>query len=147
MRRIMVYNTEHYDSVKQGYKDVNSLHELFVFAQKYDAQVLKLEDFIARFNDDEGFSIDHYATIFYLKKSTRNEIMNFMRSDDWVETLTNEDRMEIFMQMPVGSEDLTVDLFNELLSDYDSPLRVQPLAEDKVDDNEETSKSIVEVGK
>jgi len=66
---------------------------------------------------------------------SRNEIMNFMRSDDWV-TLTNDDRMEIFMQMPVSGEDLTVDLFNELLSDYDSPLRVQPAVEDKGSEDE-----------
>jgi hypothetical protein len=52
------------------------------------------------------------------KKITREEFMAFFRDDEKLIELTVDDRLEIFNTILVGSSDVTVKLFNELLGDY-----------------------------
>lgn len=56
---------------------------------------------------------------------SRQHFMNFFRNDVSIETLTVEDREEIFRTILLGSSDLTVELFNEILNDYDAGFNVQ----------------------
>ena len=49
---------------------------------------------------------------------TRNEFMSFFRDDDKLNTLTNDDRIEIFCQILSGGSSLTKNLLDSLLSDY-----------------------------
>ena len=44
--------------------------------------------------------------------------MAFFRNDEKLNTLSSEDRMEVFLQILQGSSDITKDLLNELISDY-----------------------------
>ena len=44
--------------------------------------------------------------------------MAFFRDDEKLIELTVDDRLEIFNTILVGSSDVTVKLFNELLGDY-----------------------------
>ena len=49
---------------------------------------------------------------------TREDFMNFFRDDEKLNELTVEDRVEVFRTILVGSSDLTKELFDEILSDY-----------------------------
>jgi len=51
--------------------------------------------------------------------TTRSDFMEFFRNDDKLNLLTVDDRLEIFSQIIVGQSDFTVELFENLLSDYD----------------------------
>ena len=44
--------------------------------------------------------------------------MRFFRDDERLNTLTVDDRVEIFRTVLLGSSDLTKELLNELLIDY-----------------------------
>lgn len=48
----------------------------------------------------------------------REDFMNFFRDDTSLNTLSSDDRIEIFLQILTGSSDITKDLLNELISDY-----------------------------
>lgn len=48
----------------------------------------------------------------------RDSFMAFFRNDEKLNTLSSEDRMEVFLQILQGSSDITKDLLNELISDY-----------------------------
>ena len=49
---------------------------------------------------------------------TRAQFMAFFRDEDSLNTLTPDDRIEIFRTVLVGSSDFTKKLFDEILSDY-----------------------------
>jgi putative ubiquitin-RnfH superfamily antitoxin RatB of RatAB toxin-antitoxin module len=49
---------------------------------------------------------------------TRDDFMDFFRDDEKLNTLSNDDRIEIFRTILAGSSDITVELLNELLGDY-----------------------------
>ncbi|MCK7589639.1 hypothetical protein M0G43_03530 [Subsaxibacter sp. CAU 1640] len=49
---------------------------------------------------------------------TRADFMAFYRNDEQLNTLTVDDRIEIFQTILVGSSDITTSLLEDLLSDY-----------------------------
>ena len=49
---------------------------------------------------------------------TREDFMNFFRDDEKLSLLSADDRIEIFLQILPGNSDITEDLLNELISDY-----------------------------
>ncbi|MGZ0657015.1 hypothetical protein ACWPKS_15535 [Coraliomargarita sp. W4R72] len=49
---------------------------------------------------------------------TRQNFMDFFRDDARLNSLTANDRVEIFQQVLVGSSDLTKALLDDLLRDY-----------------------------
>lgn len=49
---------------------------------------------------------------------TRQDFMTFFRDDDKLNTLSVDDRIEIFRTILLGSCDLNIELLNDLLSDY-----------------------------
>ncbi|MFT4760608.1 MAG: putative addiction module component (TIGR02574 family) [Paraglaciecola sp.] len=52
------------------------------------------------------------------KQITRDDFISFFRNDEQLNTLSNDDRIEVFSQVLPGSSDFTVELLNEVLSDY-----------------------------
>lgn len=56
-------------------------------------------------------------TIDY-KNITREDFMKFFRDDEKLNELTIDDRIEIFSAILVGSSDLTKELLDDILSDY-----------------------------
>lgn len=52
------------------------------------------------------------------QKISREDFMNFFRDTEKLNELTPDDRVEIFKTILLGSSDITVDLFNEILGDY-----------------------------
>ena len=55
---------------------------------------------------------------FTYTEITRQDFMDFFRDDAFLNQLTPDDRIEIFMQVLTGSSDITKDLLDGLLSDY-----------------------------
>ncbi|CAH8281388.1 hypothetical protein EV196_101473 [Mariniflexile fucanivorans] len=53
-----------------------------------------------------------------LKNINREDFMNFFRDDEKLNTLSSDDRVEIFLQILQGSSDITKELLNELICDY-----------------------------
>lgn len=53
------------------------------------------------------------------KTFNRDDFMAFFRDEAKLNTLTNEDRIEIFSSVLAGSSELTVSLLDEVLRDYD----------------------------
>ncbi|EXV07431.1 hypothetical protein [Acinetobacter baumannii] len=49
----------------------------------------------------------------------REHFMGFFRNDEKLEQLTPDDRIEIFLNVLLGSSDIDVKLLNELLNNYD----------------------------
>jgi hypothetical protein len=49
---------------------------------------------------------------------TRQDFMDFFRDDEMLNSLTPDDRIEIFSQVLLGSSDITAELLDSLLSDY-----------------------------
>ena len=49
---------------------------------------------------------------------TRDDFMAFFRDDEKLNTLSVDDRLEVFRTVLVGGSDLTEDLLNEVLGDY-----------------------------
>ena len=52
------------------------------------------------------------------QKITREDFMKFFRDSDKLNELTADDRVEVFISILLGSSDITVDLLNDLLSNY-----------------------------
>lgn len=48
----------------------------------------------------------------------RDAIMSFFRDDDCLTTLSTDDRLEIFLEILPGGDDITVDLLENLIRDY-----------------------------
>lgn len=57
-------------------------------------------------------------TIDY-KNITREDFMKFFRDDEKLNELTIDDRIEIFSTIVAGSSDLTKELLDDILLDYD----------------------------
>lgn len=53
-----------------------------------------------------------------LKNINREDFMNFFRDEEKLNTLSSDDRVEIFLQVLQGSSDITKELLNELICDY-----------------------------
>ena len=54
----------------------------------------------------------------------RQKFMEFFRDDEQLNTLSTEDRIEIFLHILPGSSDITVELLRKLVSDYSANIRV-----------------------
>jgi len=50
--------------------------------------------------------------------TTRDDFMSFFRNDEQLNTLSNDDRIEVFSQILSGSYDFSEELFQEILTDY-----------------------------
>jgi hypothetical protein len=53
------------------------------------------------------------------KKMTRDDFMAFYRDDELLNELSNDDRVEVFMGILAGNSDITKELLDELIGDYD----------------------------
>lgn len=53
-----------------------------------------------------------------LKNMTRENFMSFFRDDEKLSTLSDDDRIQIFLQILPGGSDITENLLNELICDY-----------------------------
>ena len=51
-------------------------------------------------------------------KVSRDEFMAFFRDDECLNTLSVEDRIEVFSYILLGSSDFKKELFDEIFSDY-----------------------------
>ncbi len=51
-------------------------------------------------------------------KITRDDFMSFFREDEQLNTLSVEDRIEIFSQILLGNSDFTKELLDNVLTDY-----------------------------
>jgi hypothetical protein len=49
---------------------------------------------------------------------TRDDFMNFFRDDESLNTLSPDDRIEVFSTILLGSSDFKKELFAEIFSDY-----------------------------
>lgn len=49
----------------------------------------------------------------------RDDFLEFFRDDEKLNSLSADDRIEIFLQVLTGSSDITKDLLESLLDDYD----------------------------
>ncbi|MDD2385216.1 MAG: hypothetical protein PHP52_00350 [Bacteroidales bacterium] len=52
------------------------------------------------------------------KNMNREDFMSFFRDDEKLNTLSSDDRIEIFLQILQGSSDITKELLDELICDY-----------------------------
>lgn len=50
---------------------------------------------------------------------SRDDFMNFFRDDEKLNSLSPDDRIEVFLQILQGGSDITKELLNELIYDYD----------------------------
>lgn len=50
---------------------------------------------------------------------TREQFMKFFRNDDLLNTLTVDDRIEVFSSILAGNSDFTKELLDKVLSDYE----------------------------
>ena len=57
-------------------------------------------------------------------KITREQFMEFFRSDEGYTQLTPDDCIELFQQALKGSSDLTVELLERVISDYSANITV-----------------------
>lgn len=53
-----------------------------------------------------------------LTNITRNDFMDFFRSDEKLNELSVDDRIEVFSTILIGSSDFKKKLFDEIFSDY-----------------------------
>jgi len=53
-----------------------------------------------------------------MSRMSREEFMEYWRSDESSEELTVDDRMEIFTEAPVGASDITKEVLDNILVDY-----------------------------
>ncbi len=49
---------------------------------------------------------------------TREQFMEFFRNDDLLNTLTTDDRIEVFSSILLGNSEFTLDLFEKLFAVY-----------------------------
>lgn len=49
---------------------------------------------------------------------TKDDFMDFFRDDEKLNTLSNDDRVEVFRTILAGSSDITVELLRDILCDY-----------------------------
>ncbi|MCB1177704.1 MAG: hypothetical protein KDK36_09015 [Leptospiraceae bacterium] len=48
----------------------------------------------------------------------RTDFMNFFRDDELLNTLSPDDRVEIFRHILLGSSDITKEMLQEIIKDY-----------------------------
>jgi hypothetical protein len=53
-------------------------------------------------------------------KITRDDFMAFLRDDEMLNKLIADDRLEIFSQVLTGSSDISKELLDHLISDYNA---------------------------
>ncbi len=53
-----------------------------------------------------------------IENINREDFMVFFRDEEKLNTLSSDDRIEIFLQILQGSSDITTELLNELIADY-----------------------------
>ena len=51
-------------------------------------------------------------------KMTRDDFMSFFRNEEQLNTLSNDDRVEVFATILSGGSHLKKELLNDILSDY-----------------------------
>jgi hypothetical protein len=59
-----------------------------------------------------------FSSEYYFTKMTRDEFMAFFRDDEFLNTLSVDDRIEVFSNILLGSSDITKKLLDDVLSDY-----------------------------
>lgn len=59
-----------------------------------------------------------FSSEYYITKMTRDDFMAFFRDDEFLNTLSADDRIEVFAQILLGSSDFTKELLDDVLSDY-----------------------------
>lgn len=76
-------------------------------------------------------------------KMTRNDFMEFFRDEDSLNTLSPDDRVEVFQTILLGSSDFSAELLEDILADYSvTHLMVIDLNKDYEilrEDNEDTN--------
>lgn len=89
-------------------------------------------DYLGFFDDDREVKLKgprKYESRTKSKRSSRNlkeshcnttpeEFMEFFRSNECLDELSNDDRIEIFMQILPGSSDITKELIQDLFDEY-----------------------------
>ena len=58
-------------------------------------------------------------------KITREQFMDFFRSDQFHELLTPDDTTEIFVNVLHGSSDITIELLQEVVNNYSAGLQLK----------------------
>ena len=59
-----------------------------------------------------------FSSEYYFTQMTRDDFMAFFRDDECLNTLSVDDRKEVFSQILIGSSDFTKKLLDDVLSDY-----------------------------
>lgn len=74
----------------------------------------------------DGKTLNGKEDEFFIEKPliTRQQFLDYFRSDRYSEELSSDDCLEVFKTSIKGSSDLTVDLFNEILADYNCDFTV-----------------------
>lgn len=83
----------------------------FLFEEKNEVKV-----FLKGVN--EGIGWTEYCVVKNASNMTREDFMEFFREDDKLQTLTADDRIEIFSQILLGQSDFTKELLEEIFRDY-----------------------------
>jgi hypothetical protein len=73
---------------------------------------------LIEFNENFGDKIVEIVKQNTRCEMNRNDFMNFFRDDDKLNTLSPDDRVEIFETILLDGSDITVDLLRRILSDY-----------------------------
>ncbi len=53
-----------------------------------------------------------------INRITRDEFMDFFRNEESINTLSSDDRIEVFSTILLGNSDFKKKLFDEIFSDY-----------------------------
>jgi hypothetical protein len=59
-----------------------------------------------------------FSSEYYLTKMTRDDFMAFFKDNVCLNTLSVDDRIEVFSNILLGSSDITKKLLDDVLSDY-----------------------------
>lgn len=66
----------------------------------------------------EKYCTFEFSSEYYLSQMTRDNFMAFFRDKECINTLSVDDRIEVFAQILLGSSDFTKELLDSILSDY-----------------------------
>jgi hypothetical protein len=59
-----------------------------------------------------------FSSEYSISKMIRDDFMAFFRDEEYLNTLSADDRLEVFSQILHGSSDFTKELLDDVLSDY-----------------------------
>ncbi|HMR88562.1 MAG TPA: hypothetical protein PKD51_10425 [Saprospiraceae bacterium] len=59
-----------------------------------------------------------FSSEYYFTKMTREDFMAFFRDEELLNTISADDRVEVFSQILHGSSEFTKELLDDILSDY-----------------------------